>query len=207
MKITMKLYSHPLSLNCYKVRLLLSFLQQKFESENVDLVKDVHKSTKFLELNPLGQLPVLIDNDYTGWDSQAILVYLARKFEDENWLPLTAKAIAQVNSWLSFAAKELSIGLASARVHYILGGKDIEFVTRLRIDIDRATFIAEQSLEVLNRYLANREWLVGDAPTIADIACFPTVAFAHEGKIMLEDYPHVRAWAIRFRQLPNFIEM
>lgn len=88
----MKLYSHPLSLNCYKVRLLLSFINQKYDSENVDLVNDRQKSDEFLALHPLGQVPVLIDDDFSIWDSQAILVYLARKVEREPWLPLSASA-------------------------------------------------------------------------------------------------------------------
>jgi len=203
----MKLYSHPLSLNCYKVRLLFSFLEESYNHENVDLVKDAHKSAEFLAMHPLGQVPVLVDGDFSCWDSQAILVYLARKFENENWLPLNAKAIAQINSWLSFASKELAVGLATTRVHYILGGKNINFVTRLNIEIDRATALAVKSLEVLNQQFTERRWLVGDTPTIADIACFPTVEFAHEARIALDAYPAVQDWANRFRQLPQFIQM
>lgn len=203
----MKLYSHPLSLNCYKVRLLLSFIDREYDSENVDLVNDRHKSDEFLAMHPLGQVPVLMDDALSIWDSQAILVYLARKLENEQWLPLNANASAQITSWLSFAAKELAIGLAAARVHHILGGKGINFVTRMNIDIDRATAQAEKSLEVLDYYLAHHQWLANDAPTIADIACFPTIEFAHEGKVSLDDYPHVQTWAKSFRQLPGFIPM
>jgi glutathione S-transferase len=203
----MKLYSHPLSLNCYKVRLLLSFIDQGSELENIDLVNDQHKSDEFLTLHPLGQVPVLVDGDFSIWDSQAILVYLARKFETETWLPLNAKASAQITSWLSFAAKELAIGLAAARVHHILGGKGINFVTRLNIDIDQATAQGEKSLKVLNHYLSSHLWLAGDAPTIADIACFPAIEFAHEGKISLSEYPNVQDWRDRLKQLPGYISM
>jgi len=203
----MKLYSHPLSLNCYKARLLLSFLQQSYDYEDVDLVNDAQKSTQFMTLHPLGQVPLLVDGDFCCWDSQAILVYLARKFEHETWLPLNAMAIAQISSWLSFAAKELAIGLAAARVHHLLGGKGINFVTRLNIDIDKATNQALVSLTVLNQHLRDRQWLVGETPTIADIACFPTIEFAYDAKVALNAYPHVQNWANRFHQLPHFIPM
>lgn len=203
----MKLYSHPLSLNCYKVRLLLSFIGQEYDSKNVDLVNDRQKSDEFLAMHPLGQVPVLVDGDFSIWDSQAILVYLARKFEREQWLPLNAIASAQITAWLSFAAKELAIGLAATRIHHILGGKGINFVTRLDIDIDRATAQAEESLEILNHYLSDHQWLVGEAPTIADIACFPTIEFAHEGNVSLDAYPNVQTWAKSFCQLPGFIPM
>jgi glutathione S-transferase len=203
----MKLYSHPLSLNCYKARLLLAFIDQEYEYENVDLVNDQHKADEFLAMHPLGQVPVLVDGGCAIWDSQAILVYLARKFENETWLPLNAKASAQITAWLSFAAKELATGLAAARVHHLLGGQGINFVTRLNIEIDRATAEGEKSLEVLNHYLSDHQWLAGDAPTIADIACFPAIEFAHEGKISLSAYPHVRTWVDQVKELPRYIPM
>jgi glutathione S-transferase len=202
----MKLYSHPLSLNCYKVRLLLAFLGQAYDCETVDLVNDRHKSNEFLRMHPLGQVPVLVDEDFSIWDSQAILVYLARKFESE-WLPIDAKTSAQITAWLSFAAKELAIGLAAARVHHLLGGKGINFVTHLNIDIDKASAQGVKSLEVLNSYLADHPWLAGDAPTIADIACFPSIEFAHEGKISLSARPHVQNWVAQVKQLPGYIPM
>jgi glutathione S-transferase len=201
----MKLYSHPLFLNCYKVRLLLSFVNQECDYENVDLVNDRHKSDEFLALHPLGQVPVLVDDDFSIWDSQAILVYLARKFESETWLPLTARTSAQITSWLSFAAKELAIGLAAARVHHLLGGQGINFVTRLNINIGGATAQGEKSLAVLNQYLSNHQWLAGDAPTIADIACFPAIEFAHEGKVSVSNYPQVQNWVEQVKQLPSYI--
>lgn len=203
----MKLYSHALSGNCYKVRLLLSFLQPDCDLVNVDLMNDDQKSDTFLAMNPLGQVPVLKDENAIIWDSQAVLVYLARKFENERWLPLAPEAIAQINSWLSFASKELAIGLAASRVHHLLGGKNINFVARLNIDIEKATLQAQKSLQVLNQHLSNRKWLVQELPTIADIACFPTVALASEGKVSLDAYPNVREWVAHFKQLPRFIEM
>jgi glutathione S-transferase len=203
----MNLYSHPLSNNGYKVSLLLSFLGQNSDLANVDLVNDAQKTVEFLAMHPLGQIPVLVDGDVTIWDSQAILVYLARRFENEDWLPLTAAAIAEVNSWLSFAAKELQIGLAASRAHHLFAGKDVKFIARLKIDIEKATAIAKNSLEALDRHLSDRQWLVGDAPTIADIACFPPVALAGDGRIAIEPYPHVQAWVNCFRQLPKFIEL
>ncbi|WP_068818244.1 glutathione binding-like protein [Phormidesmis priestleyi] len=115
--------------------------------------------------------------------------------------------IAQITAWLSFAAKELAIGLAAARVRHLLGGQGINFVTRLNIEIDRATAQAEKSLEVLNHYLSAHQWLVGDAPTIADIACFPVVEFAHEGKISLSPYSHVQTWVDHVKQLPGYVPM
>ena len=63
------------------------------------------------------------------------------------------------------------------------------------------------SLAVVNQHLKTRNWLVGESATIADIACYPYIALAHQGKIELDLYPDVQAWLTRFQQLPRFIEL
>jgi glutathione S-transferase len=203
----MKLYSHPLSLHCYKVRLLLSFLAQAYDLETVDLVNDQQKSAEYIVKHPLGKIPLLEDGDFLVWNSEAILVYLARKFENVKWFPLDTKGITQVTAWLSFSANEMFNGLAAARAEIILGGKGIKFIDRQKVNLEKSTAIAYSSLEILNSQLANLNWLVGDTPTIADIACYAIVSCAPEAKIELKTYPHVEAWSTRFKQLPGFIEI
>jgi glutathione S-transferase len=88
-----------------------------------------------------------------------------------------------------------------------LGGQGINFVTRLNINIGGATAQGEKSLAVLNQYLSNHQWLAGDAPTIADIACFPAIEFAHEGKVSVSNYPQVQNWVEQVKQLPGYIPM
>jgi glutathione S-transferase len=203
----MKLYSHPLSLHGYKVRLLLSFLAQPYDLEAVDLVSDQQKSPEYLAKHPLGKVPLLEDDDFLVWNSEAILVYLARKAENENWFPLDPKRIAQVNSWLAFSTNELTNGLSAARAECILGGKGISFIDRQKINLEKSTAIAHSSLEILNSQLVSQNWLVEDAPTIADIACYAIVSCAPEAKIELKGYPQVEAWCERFKQLSGFIEI
>ena len=87
--MTIKLYDFELSGNCYKVRLLMSLLGLEHELVPVNLLAGEHKSPKFLQLNLLGEVPVLTDGDLVLADSQAILVYLAKKYGNEAWLPNT----------------------------------------------------------------------------------------------------------------------
>jgi glutathione S-transferase len=203
----MKLYSHPLSLHGYKVRLLLSFIAQPYDLEILDLVNDQQKSAEFIVKHPLGKVPLLEDGDFLVWNSEAILVYLARKFENVSWFPLDAKRIAQVNAWLAFSANEMTNGLAAARADCILGGKGVKFIDRQQINLEKSMAIAHSSLEILNSQLVSQNWLVGDAPTIADIACYAIVSCAPEAKIELKGYPQVEAWCERFKQLSGFIEI
>ena len=97
----MKLYDLELSGNSYRVRLLLSLLGRKHELVTVNLMKGEHREPWFLKLNPRGQVPTLDDDGTVVWDSMAILVYLARKYGGEKWLPLDAKEMAEVMQWLA----------------------------------------------------------------------------------------------------------
>jgi glutathione S-transferase len=194
-----KLYGHEMSGNSYKVQLLLSLLGLDFEWIKVDLMKGEHKSPEYLALNPFGQVPLLIDGETKLADAQAILVYLARQYGGEAWLPLDALSLAQVIRWLSTTAGEVRQGLENARLYHLFK------VTN--INIERATQKSEYILTQLDKHLSDRTWLEFERPTIADIAVFPYVALARDGKIDLSLYPNVLAWIDRVKQLPHYIPM
>lgn len=194
-----KLYGHEMSGNSYKARLFLELLQVDYEWIKVDLMKGEHKSPEYLALNSFGQVPWLVDGDITLADAQAILVYLAREYGGEQWLPTDALPLAQVVRWLSTTAGEVRQGPENARLYYLFGATNI--------NIERANQKAEYILTQLNQHLSDRQWLEFDRPTIADIAVFPYVALARDGKIDLDAYPNVLTWIDRVKQLPGFIPM
>ncbi len=198
--LNMKLYNLELSGNCYKVRLFLSLLDINYELIPVNLMAGEHKTPEFLKLNPLGQVPVLEDDGLVLRDSQAILVYLAKKAKKhggEAWFPSDAAGMAQVTQWLLTAANEIARGPGDARVGTKFGG----------INVDAAQKKAESILNLIEQHLTKNEWLVLNRPTIADIACFPYIALAPEGGVMLDKYPAINQWCDRVKKLPNFIEM
>jgi glutathione S-transferase len=197
--MAIKLYDFELSGNCYKVRLLMSILGLEYELVPVNLLAGEHKLPEFLQLNPLGEVPVLTDGDLTFADSQAILVYLARKYSNEAWLPNDAESLSRIVRWLSISAAEIRQGVAAARLFYLFNmqGVEIEAVTK------KSAIILQQ----LERHLTEREWLELGHPTIADRAVFPYVALAADGKISLKPYPQILAWCDRLKQLPGFISM
>jgi glutathione S-transferase len=158
-----------------------------------------HKSPEYLALNPFGQVPLLVDGDIKLADAQAILVYLARQYGGDTWLPLDTLSLAKVVRWLSTTAGEVRQGLEHARLYYMFG--------ETSINIERAHKKAEHILTQLNQHLSTRTWLEFERPTIADIAVFPYVALARDGKIDLSLYPHVLAWINRVKQLPCYISM
>lgn len=195
----LQIYGHEMSGNSYKVKLFLALLQLDYEWIKVDLMNGEHKSPEFLAMNPFGQVPLLVDGDIILADAQAILVYLARQYGGEVWLPTEAIALAKVVRWLSTTAGEIRQGPEHARLYYLFK------VTN--INIERAQQKAADILAQLNQHFSDRDWLECDRPTIADVAVFPYVALARDGKIDLDAYPHVLAWIERVKQLPGFVGM
>jgi glutathione S-transferase len=194
-----KLYGHEMSGNSYKARLLLELLDINYEWIKVDLMKGEHKSPEYLVLNPFGQVPLLVDSDTKLADAQAMLVYLARQYGGDRWLPLDALPLAQVVRWLSTTAGEVRQGPENARLYYLFGATNI--------NIDRAHQKAEHILTQLNQHLSTRTWLEFEHPTIADVAVFPYVALARDGKINLDAYTNVLNWIDRVKHLPGYIPM
>lgn len=193
-----KLYRHPLSGHSHRAQLFLSLLGENAELVDVDLLAGEHKKEPFLALNPFGQVPVLDDDGTTVSDSNAILVYLAESRRAESWYPRDAKQRAEVQRWLSVAANEVANGPAAARLVTVFGAK---------LNHERALKAAAALLATIEGQLAERPFLVGEKPTIADVAGYSYIAHAPEGSVDLAPYPNVRAWLARIEALPGFVPM
>jgi glutathione S-transferase len=193
---TMKLYHHPLSGHAHRARLFLALLGVPHEAIEVDLKAGAQKRPAFLALNPFGQVPVLDDDGTVVSDSNAILVYVARKLGRTDWLPEDAVSAAAVQRWLSVAAGELAYGPAAARLVTVFGApfKPDEVIGRAHTLLGR-----------LEAHLAGRDWLVGERPTIADVALYSYLARAPEGNVDLSGYANVNAHLRRIEALPGFI--
>jgi len=201
----MKLYDYVLSGNCHKVRLLLKFLDLTCDLEPVDFFPGrEHKSPVFLQINPLGQLPVREDGDLRLRDAQAILVHLAHKYDSSGqWYPMDGpEALGRVAQWLAFA-ENITATSSAARLHDVLG---------YNLDVDAARAGAHTLFRVLEDHLAHQEfkgqhWLAGPLPTIADITCFPYTALTGNGGIDTFIYPAIERWLHHFSRLRCFYNM
>lgn len=199
-----KLYNYELSGNCYKLRLMMHMLDVAYEVVPIDFYPGrEHKSEAFLAINPLGQLPVLDDDELRLRDAQAILVYLAARYDPvRTWYPVDAAAMGKIAMWLS-VADDITRTSSAARLHDALG---------YALDVDAARAGAHALFRMIDEHLSDVEmidqyWLATEQPTIADIACFPYLALSHEGGVMRDDYPAIRRWLERVRRLPRFIGM
>ncbi len=198
-----KLYDYELSGNCFKLRLLMAILGVKYEPVAVDFYPGLeHKSPWFLQLNPLGQLPVIDDDGYILRDAQAILIYLASKYDPSaKWYPTgSPNLLGEVCQWMAFADAITSTASA-ARLH---DGLFYDF------DIEACRTGAHRLFRILDEHLwfgedQGNDWLCsGSHPTVADLACFPYVVLSEEGGISRQDYPAIRRWTDRVKRIPGF---
>lgn len=193
-----KLYNFPRSGHAHRAELMLSLLQLPTELILVDLAKGEHKQPKFLAINPFGQVPVLDDQGVILADSNAILVYLAQKYGNGRWLPTDPEGAAKVQRWLSVAAGQIAFGPARARLITVFGAS---------YNAEEVIARSHDLLKVMDQELAHSEYLVGNEPTIADVAAYSYIAHAPEGNVSLADYANVRAWLARIEALPGFVGM
>jgi glutathione S-transferase len=192
----MKLYHFPLSGHSHRARLFLSLIDAPHELVEVDLAAGAHKTPAFLKLNAFGQVPVLDDDGTIVADSNAILVYLAKKYRKTDWLPEAPAAAAAVQRWLSVAAGQIAFGPAAARLITLFGAK---------FNPEDVIGRAHAVLKVIDAELAAKSWIAAANPTIADVALYSYIASAPEGNVDLSGYRHVNAWLARVEALPGFV--
>ena len=193
-----RLYHHPISGHAHRVRLFLSLLSLPFEAVEVDLLKGEQKRPEYLAMNPFGQVPVIQDGALTLADSNAILTYLALRYDTSGqWLPRDPVGAALVQRWLSQAAGSLVNGPGNARVNVLFQ----------RPHDPRCADIAAALFKRMDDHLATQPYLVGEQPTLADIAMYSYTAHAPEGGVSVQPYAYLRAWLQRIEALPGFVGM
>lgn len=193
-----RLYQHPLSGHAHRVKLLLSMLDLPFEEKLIDVSKGEQRHPDFLALNPFGQVPVIQDGDITLADSNAILTYLALRYDESGrWLPRDPVGSARVQRWLSQAAGDLVNGPGNARIAVLFG----------RPQDERCGQIAARLFQRMDEHLKDAPFLAADHPTIADLALYSYTSHAPEGGVSLDPYPQLRAWLARIEALPGYVSM
>ncbi|WP_426390809.1 glutathione S-transferase family protein [Variovorax sp. R-27] len=193
-----KLYDCDISGSCYKIRLFLNILGVAYDAVAVDFVNKEHKTSPYLALNPFGEIPIFEDGELRLRDAQAILVYVAGKYDKtRQWFPEDATSQGKIAQWLSTGGGEV-MNAAAARLVKVLS---------YPLDLEKLHAGANRVFKIMDDHLAHRQFLELDRPTIADIACFPYTALAGEGGIDLSAYKNVLAWIERIKRLPGFIPM
>lgn len=190
------LYDAPLSGNAHKVRMALALLGVAHQSVVADAER--RQTPEFRAINPMAQVPVLVDGDVVLRDSQAILAYLAARYRPGDWDGATPEERGRIGVWLAHAANEILNGPGFLRLGRLFG---------VAVDAGRAGAVADRILPVVEQHLATRDWLVGGRLTIADLAASPYLALARDGGVDLDRWPAIRGWTDRIAALPGFPAM
>ena len=195
----LRLYDYAASANCYKVRLLLAQLERPYERVPIDIFAGETLTDEFYRLNPARTTPVLeIGAGSYLQESGAILFYLA---DGTPHLPDEPLARAQVLRWLIIEQTDVIPTMGGLRFRLLTG--------RLRADDPEARRRHEAALEILDLmdvHLRDRDFLLGDRYTIADLANYAYVHVAPQAGLDLQRFPAVEAWLARIEAQPGFID-
>jgi glutathione S-transferase len=185
----MKIYGDVRSGNCDKVRFTVDYLGISYEWIEVDSVSGKTRTQEFLARNPQGQVPTVeFDDGRFLSQSNAIVRRLA---DGTALLPSDPWIKAQIDEWMFWESNNHEFFLAGCIGHMTYMGKSRE--TRDAMRVERG----ERALRILDQHLSQREWLVGDTITVADIALLAYTRQAHLGGFDMSGKQGVRSWIAR----------
>ncbi|KIJ27917.1 hypothetical protein M422DRAFT_37522 [Sphaerobolus stellatus SS14] len=201
------LYSHPGSPNPVKIAILLEALKVDYEVVNREFGNDGPnglRSKAFLEINPTGRIPAIVDNEKDGhivWESAAILNYIADRFDTiGDYSGTTTQERSTILQWISYQVSTLGPTLGES-LHYLFRHpvKDLDNSVYQRNKTELAGI-----LSLLDKQLENREWIALNRFTLADMAFVPQLAYMtlYDG-ITLDGYANLQAWVSRVKAIPS----
>jgi glutathione S-transferase len=196
-----RLYNSQLSGNCWKVRQILALRRLQYERIEVDVFDRSDRPELLGGKNPALRVPTLeLDDGRHLAESNAILWYFG---DDSEYVPTDRLERARVLQWMFFEQYEFEPSIAVARFWITLLGERDKYAAEL----ESKWRVGNRALGALDAHLAEREWLVGDGFTIADISLYAYTHVAEEGDFDLGQYPHVRSWIERVEAVPGYIPL
>lgn len=195
------MYGDERSGNCYKVKLILSATGNPYQWQHVDILAGETRTDAFAAINRAGQIPAVALEDGTVLtQSNAILWYFGA---GSSWLPNDRLEQARVLEWMFFEQYSHEPYIATARFWILYLDAEAQYAERLAENRPKGY----KALGVMEARLTGHHWLVGDAPTLADITLYAYTHVAEEGGYDLTDYPAVRGWLERFAALGTHVPM
>ena len=198
------LHEDPVSGNCYKIRLTAALLDIPVGRRFYDITKGETRTERFLaEVDANGRIPVLQAGEQFLPESNAACFYLA---DGSGLIPSGRFERAAMLRWMFFEQYQHEPNIATMRYWlHVLGEANLADQQRCLMAMKRSG--GEAALALMDRHLAERDWFVGDACSLADIALFAYPHVAHEGGFSLDGLGAIRGWIGRMRALPRFAPM
>lgn len=187
----MKYYYDPRSGSCRRVSTVLIELDLQAEWTRIDLIAGEQRAASFAALNPNRMVPVLADGDLVLWEAAAIMIHCCQAYGDTALWP-AGKARADVLRWMFWAAEHFR---QAAPVYF-----EENVVTRISGAVPDAARLgyAASSVSrfapVLDAHLSDRDFVVGDAPTLADIDLAAPLSQMTRSGVPYDASPNIMRW-------------
>jgi glutathione S-transferase len=191
------------SYNSRKIRAVAFECDLNIEPKEVNPMAGECKTPEHMAMNPNGKVPVLKDGNFSLWESNAIMCYVAAKDPNHRLLPVNPTERAKVDQWLFWQTAHLSPSLGKLAYEYVWkarlgqGGPDEAAITAAMPEIERY-------LKVLDTTLAKSKWVAGSDLTVADFACAAAFMTRDSIKLNLTPYSHVTTWLNAVESRPSW---
>ena len=192
------------TMNGWKPLIFLHEAGIEYDMVPISFSKKEQKAPDYMKLNPNGRIPTIVDrgnSEFAVFESGAILWYLAEKYD--RFLSHDPKERSETLQWLMFQMGGIGPMMGQAMYFERIAkpnGDVVPFAIKRYVDESR------RLLEVLDAQLDGRDWLVGDAMSIADIATYPWARSYFWATVSVEGLPHLQAWFDRMDAMPKVQE-
>jgi glutathione S-transferase len=196
----LKIWGRPNSINVQKVMWLAEELDLSYEHEVAGMAHGKVNEAWYRKMNPNGRVPTIIDDDFALWESNVIVRYLAAKHATGSWMPADNAKRAEAEMWMDWQQTILSPAITP--VFWNIIRTPPAEMNQAAVDIGAGQM--REALAMLDARLADRPFILGDAPTVADI---PAGCVAYRWFALPVDHgevPHVQAWFDRLAERSAF---
>jgi glutathione S-transferase len=199
--MTLKIHAFPASPRAFKVLAVANHLGIDYEFVLCDLTKGAQKSPEFTALNLNQRMPVLEEDGWSLWESNAIAQYLATRKWDSGLLPKDERARADVSRWMFWESAHWDQACALLIFQRFVKGLFGQGAPD-PVEVEKGLVQFNRAASVLDRHLKGRAFLVGDALTVADFAAGAPLIMTAPAQLPLETYPEIRRWYASLAALP-----
>jgi len=183
------IYGDRISGNCLKVKYVADYVGIPYTWVDISVLKAETRTHEFLKINPAGQVPVVrFDDGRSLAQSNAIMRFLA---EQSDLIPKDVWGRAKMDEWLFWEQYSHETSIAVTRFHVVYQGRALEARDPALVSK------GEAALDLMEQHIVDKDWFVGRAPSLADVALYAYTQFADDAGFSLSARPNVRAWLVR----------
>ncbi|HEY2069341.1 MAG TPA: glutathione S-transferase family protein [Rhizomicrobium sp.] len=203
--MTLTLHVFPPSPRAFKVLFTANHLGIPYEMKVINLAAGEQRTEEFAALNVNQRMPVLEEDGYKLWESNAIVEYLCARKPESGVLPQELKARLQIVKWMYWESAHWDPAIAIfmfERVVKKMFGRGEEIPS----EIERGTVLLDRLAKVLDGELQKHRYIAGDALTAADLVLAGTFCHAEAARFPLEPYRAIHRWAAEMQALPAWAQ-